>query len=220
LDELSRQQLAGLRVATPEGDELAFCAARYHVENEGALTAALETAEPFVANHDDQAGVRSFAWLETGTGVRRSYGRIEIRGGELRLECNSQKRLAAGRNLLEIHGGEWLRHLGDSSESLEAIKQKAFSRRPSGKAAKEGTGIPPEIQRETILAMKDKHYAGWVDEQLPALEGRTPREAARTEAGRRLLEDLLRLMENGEERERRQGRPAYDFSQVRKVLGM
>jgi hypothetical protein len=35
------------------------------------------------------------------------------------------------------------------------------------------------------------HWESWFDEEIPALDGMTPREAARSTRGRRLLEDLI-----------------------------
>jgi len=76
------------------------------------------------------------------------------------------------------------------------------------------------VEREVMAKIKREHYARWVDEPVPALGGRTPREAARSETGRRALEDLLRTMENHEERSRREGDAAFDFSAVRRTLKM
>jgi Protein of unknown function (DUF2384) len=220
VEELSREQWAGLRVVNAEGDELEFCSAVYRIDDESALASALETAEPFEPGEKDEPGVRSFAWLEPGSdGPRRSYGRIEIRQGKLRLECNSRNRLAIGRQLVEKLAGPWLRHMGDSFESLEALKRKALDRKMPRKK-REGSGVPPEVEREVLLKWKTEHYAHWVDERLPALEGQTPREASRSETGRRALENLLRIMENGEERARQEGAAAFDFSVVRDSLGM
>jgi hypothetical protein len=80
--------------------------------------------------------------------------------------------------------------------------------------------IPPEIEKELLLKFKTEHYANWADEPLPALDGKTPREAVRSEVGRAAVENLLRMMENGEEQLRNEGKAAYDFSPVRKILGL
>jgi len=220
IEELIREQWDGLRVVNAEGDELEFCTADYRIEDEAPLIAALEAAKPFEAEGKDDPGARSFAWLEPGSeGPRRSYGHIEVRNGRLRLECNSRKRLQTGRQLIEELGGAWLRHLGDSFESLDAIKRRLLDREePRGAAQKKA--LPPEVERELVSKMKSEHYAHWIDERLPALGGQTPRQAARSKAGRRALEDLLRMMENGEERDRLEGRAAFDFSAIRKDLGM
>lgn len=220
IEELAQDQLAGLRVVNAEGDELEFCAADYRIQDEAPLVAALETAKPFEAEEKADPGARSFAWLEQGSeGPRRSYGHIEVRDGKLRLECNSRKRLIIGRQLIEEHGGAWLRHLGDSFESLDAMKKKVWGRK-TPRSARHESALPPEVEREILSKIKSEHYAQWVDERLPALDGRTPREAARSETGRHALEDLLRTMENAEERARLEGRAAFDFSVVRKSLGM
>ena len=80
--------------------------------------------------------------------------------------------------------------------------------------------IDPEIERKLIEKVKSEHYARWVDEPLPALNGQTPREAVKSEVGRRAVEELLRGLENREDRERREGRAAFDCSAVRKSLGL
>ena len=70
------------------------------------------------------------------------------------------------------------------------------------------------------LRYKRQHYAGWPDEPLPALNGRTAREAVRTREGRLAVEELLRQFENAEERERKEGHAAYEFFDIRKELGL
>jgi hypothetical protein len=217
--EAHKKQLAGLQVVNAEGDLMEFGAAEYEVRDEAAVLAALAAAKPFEAGTDDEPGIRTFAWLEQTKGPRRSYGHIEVREGKLRLECNSRERLEIGRQLVEKHAGRWLGHLGDSFQSLDEIKQRALDPNTEPREP-EKSSIPPEVEREIIARYKAEHYAHWVDEPLPALHGRTPREASRSEAGRRDLEALLRYMENGEERARRAGRAAFDWSSVRKTLGM
>jgi len=216
---MARKQFAELRVVNAEGDDLEFCAAVYQVQDEAPLLSALQTVAPF-EEEDPGASVRSFAWLEEGTdGPRRSYGHIEVRDGRLRLECNSRKRLEIGKQLVEQHGGAWLRHLGDSFRSLDALKRKVREEKPRRKAEREPS-LPPEVERELLSKVKREHYEHCAEERLPALDGRTPREAARSKTGRRALEDLLRTMENNEQRAGREGNVAFDFSVVRKNLGM
>jgi hypothetical protein len=82
------------------------------------------------------------------------------------------------------------------------------------------TAMPPEMERELILKMKAEYYAKWPDEPLPALEGKTPHEAVRSASGRKTVEDLLRMMENGDERALKRGDAASDFTAVRQALGL
>ena len=219
--EMNRDNLRDLRVVNAEGDELEFSAAAYEVTDEASVLPALRKAKVFedTTADRDEPGVHTFGWLETGDEEsRRSYGHIEIRQGQLRLECNSRKRLAIGRQLVEKHAGAWLRHTGDSFQSIDAVKAAAAG--PGSERRETPSGIPAEVEREIILKHKTQHYANWADEPLPALGGRTPRESLRSEVGRRAVEDLLRDLENGEEREKRAGRAAFDFGPIRKGLGL
>ena len=215
--EMHQKRTENLQVVNKEGDPLEFSSATYQVLDEAAATAALRTVPGFEEETQpaDSPDVRAFAWLEEGTSPRSSFGRIEIRGGRLKLECNSRRRLARGRELIEAAAGGALKHLADSYRSLKSAR-----RRQSETGSKpEPTGIPPEVEREVLAKVQDKHYADWPDRPLPALEGRTPRAAMKTPGGRRAVLDLVHMMENGEERAKRAGRPAYDFSRLRADLG-
>ena len=68
--------------------------------------------------------------------------------------------------------------------------------------------------------MKAEHYARWPDDPLPALGGKTARQAVKTKAGRQAVLELIRDMEHDEAREARQGQPAFDFTGLRKTLGL
>src|SRR5438067_1796592 len=89
--------------------------------------AGLAEVEAFeeTTEEDDPQGVRHFGWLEPGVeGPRRSYGHIEIGDGRLRLECNSRRRLKTGRQLLEKNARAFLRHEGDSFESVSEASER------------------------------------------------------------------------------------------------
>jgi hypothetical protein len=60
----------------------------------------------------------------------------------------------------------------------------------------------------------------FLDRQVPALRGHTPREAAQSERLRPLLLDLIRDLENRSERDARAGRASFDPGWLRKELGL
>ena len=64
------------------------------------------------------------------------------------------------------------------------------------------------MEAEVVGQYYEEHYRKWLDEPLPALDGRTPREAAALKSARPKLISLLKAMENMAERQRREGRPA------------
>jgi tetratricopeptide (TPR) repeat protein len=219
LGQLHQEQLDGLRMVNAEGDKIEFSSATYLVRDEAGLMASLAAAQVFeeTTGADETSGVRRFGWLETGAdGPRRAYGHIEIREGRLRLECNSRRRLKTGRQLLEKNAGAYLTHECDRFESVSEAKERLSREGPPKKTA---TGIPPEVERELLLRLKTEHYAKWPDESLPALGGKTPRQAVKSEVGRRAVEDLIRQFENSEGR-RQDGEPSFDFSPIRKALGL
>jgi hypothetical protein len=69
-----------------------------------------------------------------------------------------------------------------------------------------------------VREFKERHYAGWMDMPIPALGGKTPREAVRTRHGKRRVDVLLREMENHECRMPEEER--FSFSEMRRELGL
>ena len=216
--KLSDQWLKNLQVVNREGDALEFCNADYSVQDEPALLVKLRSLEE-LKEEPGKPGEAHFAWLETAAQDPRSvYGHVQVGGGHLRLEAQSRTRLQLGRGLLEANAGPFLKHQGDSFRSLDEFKQKvAASRDPHERPERP---IPAEVERELILQMKARHYATWPDEPLPALGGKTARQAMKTKSGRQAVLDLIRDMEHDEAREATAGQPAFDFAPLRKTLGL
>ncbi len=70
----------------------------------------------------------------------------------------------------------------------------------------------------TILNFKEQYYADWLKQPLPALSGKTPKQAVRTKAGRKMVDLLLKDLENRESRlpeDHRMG-----FKKIREELGL
>src|SRR5439155_20006447 len=98
----------------------------------------------------------------------------------------------------------------DASVAMsEAGKDRGEPREPE---------IPPEVQRQVLGDFYVEHYKKWLDEPIPALGGETPRRAARTRAGRRRVDELLKDAENRVPLQ--PGAERVDFRQVRRELGL
>ena len=78
--------------------------------------------------------------------------------------------------------------------------------------------ITEEEAGRIIQEYKSKHYVDWVDHPLPALHGKSPREAVRTKAGRAQVDLLLKEHENHEAH--LPPEQQFDFSAVRAELGL
>jgi hypothetical protein len=211
---LAQSWMDSLHLANTAGEELLFSKALYRVTDEAAVTAALESYPAFEPA-DTTPG--SFVWLNES---RTVMGNVRVGAAALELECNSKERLERGKLLLSDIAGQSLRHLRDEFTTQKELKKRAMSGPPGPRRDEGPNEIPKELQHELIGRYLEDHYGKWPDIALPALGGKTPREAARTPKGRTQLIALLKDIENGEDRKRRDGEPFYDVSRLRAELGL
>ncbi|MCY4597733.1 MAG: SEC-C domain-containing protein [Bryobacterales bacterium] len=144
-------------------------------------------------------------------GRRILLGRVYLEAAELRIETDSTERADALRQRVEAACGSRIRH-----RQREKRDQMTFAmKRPDGplKPAKP----PTPIDAQALAEFKVRHYADWPDRPVPLLDQMTPRECARTAAGREKVDLLVKDMENFESRF--QG-PRFDFSGIRRELGL
>ena len=200
-------------LATTDGEEMVFCKARYQVADMTVVQEALSRHRSFQLEDDD-----SFTWL---SGKRRkgamapgriSFGRITIEKTVLILETQSRERLEKGKALLEKIAGAHLKHLADSVEDpMQALANRDVPETPPE------SSIPPEVERELITQYMEEHYRKWPDTPLPGLDGMTPREASKDSIMRPALIEMMKDMEN---QSANSHMPAYDFSRIKKELGI
>ncbi|KKM10953.1 hypothetical protein SY88_10860 [Clostridiales bacterium PH28_bin88] len=80
--------------------------------------------------------------------------------------------------------------------------------------------LSPRVEEFLRDLMLDEYYRRWIDKPMSALEGRTPREVIRSEAGRQRVEKVLRNMAAQGGREETGDGPAYNVVKLRKMLGL
>ena len=166
-----------------------------------------EEKDGIVLRSEMVLGKGELKWVSLGT-VTRTPGR-------LKLWCLSKERLSRGKKRLKEILGEDIRYLADTYEDMkEMVKRKA----------KEGPFIEDEALQEKSFPLLSKtmeewaHH--WVDERIPALDGKTPREAVKTPEVRAKVEKLLKDFENMEERKRRKGDTYLDIQVIRQMLNL
>jgi hypothetical protein len=146
-----------------------------------------------------------------------TLGSIEIDAIEVRVRTNSERRADDLRSRIEAACGRLLVHAGRERRDLRDMLPSAAARRATeGEAATD-----PEEHEEldaAVLQFKRRHYAAWPDEPVPALDGLTPRQAARRPEARRRLVALLKDFEMSEARERPGRR--FDVDELRRELGI
>jgi hypothetical protein len=136
-------------------------------------------------------------------------GSARLSGDRIRIETNSIARADTLRNRVEEGCGGLVRHrTREHTDPLSEPVRRELAERPEQKP-------PPEAQ-QLALEFKRSHYAGWLDGALPALGGKSPREAVGSRAGRGAVDVLLKEMENLEQRSPPGER--FDFSELRREL--
>lgn len=211
----SDEWASSLRLQNTDGEELLISTAVYRVIDLPAVTAVLEARPDMVHESDEH-----YTWLKGSkedTGIT-ILGKLMLRPAELTVECNSKERLERAKSMLAESAGPALEHLRDTFTTQSELKRQM--RDTPETHSPSDTGIPPEEANRIIAEYQERHYAQWPDTKLPALRGKTPREAVKTPAGRRQVEALLRDFENGEARNRKAGGPSYDFSRIRTALDL
>lgn len=208
------------------GDPLLLVTDHYRVLDAAALAAAM-AAQPDVTGDARQGWSRM---IEDADGVRRSLSTINPGRSIDRIELFHRTRRLAddGRAWFEGVAGAAVQHLtreindpaghiarasgGKGGNSMGRTPRSAFAATPN---------LPPEVIAQAIEQALHRHYANWADEAIPALGGRTPRQAITTPAGLERVKGLLREYEEGERQQSAaQGRPAVSYQFLWDALGL
>jgi hypothetical protein len=146
---------------------------------------------------------------------RTLIARAVLGNGRLRVETNSVERADRLRERIEAAcSGRIAHRTREHSDPLALME-----RRQGQPAPQPGPAVLPADEANTlVLEFKRRHYADWGDHPLPALGGKTPRAAVRTQAGREQVDLLLKECEMMEARGPEGQR--FDFSVLRGELGL
>jgi hypothetical protein len=138
-------------------------------------------------------------------------GTLELTPGVVRLTTNSRERAQHGQAILEslLQG-----LIGPALSTLQTPEQMLAERdrrRQDTNAGEPADSIDPEIAAEIIQHTLDQHYRRVLDEPVPALGDKTPRQCARSKKARELAIEWLKHLENNElRRAAGQGQTPYD----------
>ncbi|MGC4118213.1 MAG: DUF2384 domain-containing protein [Myxococcales bacterium] len=203
--ENEKRREAPVRLCNSDGDPLLFTQDCFGFPKgeRAAIEARLlrafgEDAQVDEGGGEAGASERCFAILgeqprdaEMGRSV---LGRVVVGEDGLRLETNSVRRADALRRRVEEACGKALVHrLRDHVDPTSAAHPK------SSKAERKLPPMTPEML-EALREHKAQHYRAWMDQKLPALGGKTPRQAASSKEGRSRVEALLKELEQMERR--------------------
>lgn len=236
-DTLDRLFAPPPQMFNTDGDEILFSNVRFQIQgDESDVARAIDELENI-----ERIEPNTFRWSwtapgsptqrmakkdsETENGItlqssdeqgRTSLGNLEIQDGTLILSTNSRERAEKGRDILAAHlstmvGAPLISH----EDVQQALKNRPVQPTPGAEE------IPPEIQEQIQKQYFDDYYRQLLDDTIPSLDNKTPRQSVKSKHGRKKVVDWLKQLENGEQRRAAsQGQKPYDVTWIWKELGL
>jgi hypothetical protein len=162
----------------------------------------------------------SIALMTASSSGETILGSVEIKKDAVELATNSRERAAKGEQML----ADALAGLvGDASREEQSTADLFAGRAEGPQRKRNGSAeVPPEVARPIIHAHLDRHYRETLDRPVPALGNVSPREAARSDAGRARVVGWLKDLENYAARAAGGADPmaSYDFGWLWHELGL
>ncbi len=225
---LEQMQAPLPEIVNRDGASLVFCETRFPFLTEKAeeIAARLDAATEWVR---DAPQKDVWIWLPQSNatcekprggmvldtslhGQRPISGTLELTPGALTLLTNSLERAERGadvlRELLDKLIGPALSKLQTPEQLMTDKTQQDTDRK------REPTNtIDSRIEAEIVHNTLDQHYRQILDEPIPALDNKTPRQSARSKTGRQKVIEWLKYLENNELRRAAEaGQEPYDSS--------
>ncbi len=217
------------RLRNSDGDELAFINERYDFDpaSRAKIEARLASVPGIVPPEAGDADGDYFFHREGAARPGRQdvmVGRLRVDERSLSIETNSVRRADELRDRVQASLGDLIRQRRRRRRDAQRMIERVWEREPSERRASAASARAqddlrdrPEVQ-QALREMKERHYADWADQPLPALEGKTAREAMRSRAGRERVDALLKDIEYHEA-----SLPAgerFDVSVLRRAVGL
>lgn len=123
-------------------------------------------------------------------------GNLTLFKRELEVFCLSKERLERLTRMLEERLGSAIHRKGTVTQRAEeALEQRQQSHEETQETT---SSIPPHVQNTLTRKLMKQYYTRWVDTPIPALDGLTPRQAAKDPAYQARLHELLKDFEHTE----------------------
>jgi hypothetical protein len=212
LDTITTKRPLPELVDASSGEPILATTDRYQVKDRNAMVTLL-AQQPDIDGDCDEGWVRVLELEDERCRIQASL--TLVKKDILEVFCRTSKLADESRAWIEQIAGQTLRH--QSRELVDPRSPKAL--------ATAAPAAPPEIPPEVMTAMVHdylrKNYANWVDEKIPALGNKTPRQSVRTAKGRQAVIELLESYDHLEaHRARDQGGQPFDFGFLWEQLGI
>jgi hypothetical protein len=214
-------------IKNSEGDPLLYSTLHYRIEDLPSFLDVIGRTSIFAQDHVEYADagriVRAeYIWVKKERKKSRlcenaTQGLLLVEEGRLKARCNSRFRAEKLKSILAGVFGSILNYECTIFEDQKFIK-------PEGPAPLIDEGLLEcEEFRDVLKEILSKHYESWAEQKIPAIGNISPREAVKSPQGRLRVIDLLKELENHDERARRRGIKiadlmAFPADRIRKKL--
>ena len=207
-------------LVTPEGDPMIMIVRKFGISDRTAVMVRLASS-PRLQRDENGGGVFTILNLfPENAGEEtladkpligdRVYGTVTVMDGYIEVSCMSERRMYAAISLLNDTLGLLMDHMITENTTGVEEAMADLEKHPEMRKKKEEI---PGVQK-----IIDDYYMKWLDERIPALDGKTPREAAADPSLIGRLEDILKEFENNAARLRET--PMPPISRMRSELGL
>ena len=209
---------------TTEGEPIAPERIRYRIRDRARILAILDAHEAFEREDAGDEGEPGYAFLgpegsgHAGVG-RLLWGSLRVDGNELVAEVMANTRGLRLRSALEGAGGAALDFLATEAIAMGTNRRDLAREEPPSVEADQ-TLLENADVRHALDDIMERHQRAWLDEPIPALSGKTPREAARSRESRPQVVALLKDIEARQHRTGRAKGSTFDTAWLWKELDL
>jgi len=209
-------------VVNTDRQELVFTEMHFKVKDEAAVRRRLAKLKTFVHNETDD----SWSWLKAPSrrfpdDPRTSLGHFRFKDGTLIAETNSRERAARLEWKLVGHFPGMLKLEKTLYRDLEDLPRPSPEEMEKSHRENDELNARPEVQEALKRCQEHHYFEKWPQTKVPALGNITPLQAAKTEEGRRKLEDLIEYYERLQDaQDPSRHQPKLDLNKLRALVGL
>jgi len=209
-------------IVNTDKEDLFFTETYFRVKDEQAARRRLAKLKTFDYDEKDD----SWTWLKAPSrkypdDPRTSQGHFRFKDGYLVAETNSRERAIRLEYRLQYHLRGLLVLEKTLYRQLEDLPLPTPEEQEKLRKESEEFNARPEAQKAMRRYLEHHYFERWPRTKVPLLGNITPLQAAKTEAGRRKLEDLLEYFERRQDAQDSAGhQPKLDLNRLRALLGL
>ncbi|OPY69092.1 MAG: hypothetical protein A4E57_01397 [Syntrophorhabdaceae bacterium PtaU1.Bin034] len=206
-----------------DGDPIIFCKLYFTIHKRAGLEDLLSGLKD--VDYDEEN--KTWVWLKKKKkgsklvlGTATTLGTITIKRKYLVAETNSENRADIIIDKLEKELKGAVSYKKAEYRNIDDILPLSDEERQKADEAHKKLMAQPEVQKVLGKMIADYYLKEWIKEAIPALGGKTPLEAAKTEKGKQQLRQLIDGFDQRHTSMPPDSAADFDFDKLRKKLGL